>query len=131
MNSIIAILALSDLRRGHLIILVYPPCLSLNLGAIWIKSLFSASSPTKPATMRLEAISPFFDLVKSFSVIGRISLALASVVMILSFEISALISDLKKALLTFLTLPNFLPFFLLRIIHGYELRILYECTNFL
>src|SRR3989344_5405769 len=59
-------------------------------------------------TSRRVAISPRLALVTSFSMKGRISLALGRVVFIFSRIIKLSAKELIKAFLTFLTLPNFL-----------------------
>ena len=99
-----------DFLGPNLIILVYPPFLSLYLGP---------SSPINFLTTRVEknlnknllmAKSDFFDLLIYFSTKDRNSFALISVVLIFSFKIKAVANDFNKALLCPLFRENFLPF---------------------
>jgi len=111
-NSIIAILLASPLRGGNFTILVYPPFFSLYFGAIWSNNFFADSIPILEIINRLLVRLSILALVINFSINGLNSFAFAPVVLIFSLSIKLQASDLIKARLWSLFLPNFLPTFL-------------------
>jgi len=94
-----AALAASAFLWPSLIILVYPPFLSLNLTAKSSTIFLTTLSVKNLLKNLLEARFPAFALVIFFSTKEDISLALASVVLIFSFNIKAEAKDFKRALL--------------------------------
>ncbi len=74
------------------------------------KSFFvAASSPMRAETRRRFATVSAFARVTSFSIIGRISFAFASVVEMRSWTMSDRISDFMRAPRWFFERPSFLP----------------------
>src|SRR3989338_4258440 len=105
--------ARSEGRAPSLIILVYPPRRSRYLGAKPVGFFFAQElSDNTERIPRLAARLLSFAFVTSCYTFGLISFAFASVVFIFSFKISARNKERIRATRTFLTLPNFLPFFL-------------------
>lgn len=109
-----AILLPSDCLCPSLIILVYPPLLSLYLWAISSINFLDKTGVRFLSNDLREAKFPIFALVIIFSAKIETSLARDSLILIFSFKKSSLISDLKRALLWSLSLENFLLLFLFR-----------------
>jgi len=107
-----AILAPSLFLCPNLIILAYPPFLSLYLGPITSTSFLTISFENFRANNLREFKFPVLDKVICFSANPKTSFAFASVVLIFSFKIRALANARKSAFLWSFFRLSLRPFFL-------------------
>src|SRR3989338_3975569 len=109
-NSILAISAPSETLFPILVILKYPPVLSLYLGAITSKSFFT--SFVRPESLEITSLfgarPPALAEETSFSINGLNSFAFGRVVLIFSRAIRLSAKEFISALRPFLFMPNFL-----------------------